>query len=398
MARQQCIGILGGTFDPVHRGHIGMGLGVLDAGWLDQLLVIPSGDPPHKSCAASAEDRWKMVVSACSADKRLRPDRMELDRSGTIYAVDTLHALQKAYPGAALYYLIGADTLLTLDRWHRWEEVLSLCTFVICRREQEADDASVDEAVRRFTALGGRFMSLPVSPLPVSSTEIRRALAAGENPAGLDVSVLEFCTVKGLYGAPGRLEHIDEWMELLFSALKPKRFAHSLSVAFEAKRLARLHGIDCLKAEQAGLLHDCAKCLPLKEMRRIAKDRSLTDDPKFLESDALLHSLVGASLAETLYGMKDPEVLEAIRYHNTGHKGMSRLAMCVCLADSIEPLRQSYPLLEKIRALAEQSLERALLFSLESTAEYVTSRGLFLHPRTRNTIRWLKSLPETADN
>ena len=55
MARQQCIGILGGTFDPVHRGHIGMGLGVLDAGWLDQLLVIPSGDPPHKSCAASAE-------------------------------------------------------------------------------------------------------------------------------------------------------------------------------------------------------------------------------------------------------------------------------------------------------------------------------------------------------
>lgn len=397
MARQQCIGILGGTFDPFHEGHLGMGLGVLDTGCLDRLLVIPSGDPPHKSCAASAEDRWKMVVSACSRDKRLCPDRTELDRSGTIYAVDTLHELQKAYPGASLYYLIGTDTLLTLHLWRRWEEVLRLCTFVVCRRSQEADDASVAGAIRRFTALGGHFLTVPVTPPPVSSTEIRRSLAAGLEPEGLNVSVLEYCTVKGLYGTPGRLEHIDEWIDALFAALKPSRFAHSLSVAYESKRLARLHGVDSLKAEQAGLLHDCAKCIPLPEMRRIAVSRSLTDDEHFLENDALLHSIVGASVAETDYGMKDPEVLEAIRYHNTGHTGMSRLAMCVCLADSIEPLRKSYPFLEKARALAEQSLERALLFSLESTANYVTSRGLYLHPRTRKTIRWLKSLPETSE-
>lgn len=90
--------------------------------------------------------------------------------------------------------------------------------------------------------------------------------------------------------------------------------------------------------------------------------------------------------------MTDPDVLEAISYHNTGYPGMTRLDMCVCLSDSIEPLREPYPLLEEVRALAESSLERALLLSLERTADYVLSRGRYLHPRTRDTIAWLKTI------
>jgi HD superfamily phosphohydrolase YqeK len=73
--------------------------------------------------------------------------------------------------------------------------------------------------------------------------------------------------------------------------------------------------------------------------------------------------------------------------------GMSRLAMCVCLSDSIEPLRQSYPLLDQVRDLSMISLERSLLLSLEGTAKYVKARGKYLHPRTLNTIGWLKQLP-----
>ena len=125
-------------------------------------------------------------------------------------------------------------------------------------------------------------------------------------------------------------------------------------------------------------------------MQRIAVDHSLTDDPELLASGALLHSVVGSWVAREDYGMTDPDVLEAISYHNTGYPGMTRLDMCVCLSDSIEPLREAYPRLEQIRALAETSLERALLLSLEGTADFVTSRGKFLHPRTQNTIAWLK--------
>ena len=208
----------------------------------------------------------------------------------------------------------------------------------------------------------------------------------------LPVPVLEYCRCKGLCGFPHKMEHIDLWMDHLFTALKPRRFAHSLSVARTSVQLAELYGENPLKAEQAGLLHDCAKCLPIKDMQRIAIDNHLTDDPDVLASDALLHSIAGACLAEQLYGMTDPDVLEAIRFHNTGYPGMSRLAMCVCLADFMEPLRESFPLLEEVRVLSRSSLEKALLLSLVGTVDYVKSRGWYLYPRTCDTITWLRQV------
>ena len=191
-----------------------------------------------------------------------------------------------------------------------------------------------------------------------------------------------------------KLEYFTFIQEILQDDLDYDRYWHTISVAFTASALAmRYHYDSPDRAQIAGLLHDCAKCLPMKEMRRIALEHSLTDDPAILESGALLHSLAGAWLARNAYGMADPAVLEAIAYHNTGHAGMSRLAMCVCLADFMEPNRESYPLLEEVRRLAEHSLEQALLLSLEGTAEYVCSRGKYLHPRTQETIAWLKTLP-----
>ena len=369
-----------------------MGLSVLGSGYLDQLLVMPSGLPPHKSCGALNEDRWKMVVSACACDDRLIPSRIELDRSGNTYTFDTLTAIRHQYPKADLFYVIGADTLLQLHNWHRFDEVLPLCTFLVCPREDGSEPDEYSSELKRLTALGGRFLDVPMKPLAVSSTGIRSALASGTLPEVLPVPVREYCRCKGLYGYPCTVDRAGLWIEKLFTALKPGRFAHSLSVAYTARRLAGIHGEDLLRAEQAGLLHDCAKYIPLSEMQQIAAAHGLTDDPAFLESGALLHSLVGAWLAEDLYGMDDPAVLEAIRYHNTGCAGMSRLAMCVCLADSIEPLRRSYPHLDKVRMLSEHSLEQALLLSLEGTAEYVRSRGKYLHPRTKETIRWLRRL------
>ena len=394
---KQRIGILGGTFDPVHCGHLRMGLSVLDSGYVDQLVFLPSGNPPHKSCAASPEDRWKMVVAACACDDRLVPSRLEMDRPGKIYTFDTLVSLRKSFGSADLFYVIGADTVMQLSTWYRAEDVLSLCVFLVCPRSDGSEPADYAAELNRLIGLGGRFVSVPMDPVPVSSTDIRHSFASGQIPGDVPVPVREFCRCKGLYGVAGKLDRrIDLWIDNLFSSLKPGRFAHSLSVAETARKLAVLHGADPVLAEQAGLLHDCAKNYPLEEMRRIAVDHALTDDSFFLESGALLHSLVGAQVAKDRYGMDDPDVLEAIRYHNTGCAGMSRLAMCVCLADSIEPLRRSFPLLEKVRSLSEHSLERALLLSLEGTAEYVMSRGRYLHPRTRDTICWLRKLIGTG--
>ena len=392
MAKER-IGILGGTFDPVHTGHISMALRALEYAGLDRVLVIPSGAPPYKACATDAEDRWKMVSAVCSRYPALIPSRIEIDRAGDIYTVDTLRALREQYPRAAFFYIIGADALMKLHNWHQFDEVLRLCSFLVCPRVASVEPVAFSEEKARLQAAGASITVVAAEPVTVSSTAIRNALSSGQSPLLFDQSVREYCSCKGLYGMPRSIDGADLWIEKLFSALNPRRFDHSLSVACTARSLAKIHGIDQLQAEQAGLLHDCAKCLPIKEMRRIAKEHSLTSDPSFLESGALLHSLVGSWVARNEYGMADPEVLQAIAYHNTGCPGMSRLAMCVCLADSIEPTRSSYPLLESVRVLSHLSLERALLMSLEGTAAYVRSRGKYLHPRTQDTIAWLKSLP-----
>lgn len=387
------IGILGGTFDPIHQGHIQMALRVLEAVHLDQMLIMPSGNPPYKSCSTQPEDRWKMVVAACSRDARLIPSRLEMDRSGSVYTIDTLLALRREYPKAELFYVIGADAAMKLRHWHRVNELLPLAAFLVCPRGSSFETDAFQDEIARLRAAGASIRVLRMPPVDISSTVIRASLRRGDPTPLLDGAVREFCAAKGLYGMARRIEASDRWLDQLFAALTPKRFAHSLSVARTARRLAFQYGVDPLQAEEAGLLHDCAKCLPMKEMRRIALEHSLTDDPAILESGALLHSLAGAWLARNAYGMADPAVLEAIAYHNTGHAGMSRLAMCVCLADFMEPNRESYPLLEEVRRLAEHSLEQALLLSLEGTAEYVCSRGKYLHPRTQETIAWLKTLP-----
>ena len=205
-------------------------------------------------------------------------------------------------------------------------------------------------------------------------------------------SVEEYVQVLGLYGADQRITDGRVWIRKLFQALTAHRFAHSLAVAGTARHLAALYGEDESKAEQAGLLHDCAKCLPLREMQRIAIKNKLTDNRHVLESGALLHSIVGAFVARSEYGVTDEAVLQAIAYHNTGRAGMSRLAMCVCLGDYIEPNREPFPGLEETRALSEISLEQSLLLSLEMTIDHVCSRGRYLHPWTSEAASWLRSL------
>ena len=384
-------GILGGAFDPIHQGHMHVAVSVLDSGLVDQLLIMPTGHPAYKACMACAEDRWKMVVAAASADKRLIPSRMEIDRTGTIYSVDTLLALRDLIPDTDFFYILGEDAMMNLHKWHRLNEVVSLCSFLICRRPDHPLADQAESEKRRLISMGARISDFRIEPVSASSTGIREAFSRGETPAGLCVPVREFCRCKGLYGAAGKMDEADRWISQLFDALKPTRFAHSLSVADTSRLLALRFGENPLQAEQAGLLHDCAKCLPLSEMQKIARDHQLTQDESILSTGALLHSVAGAWLARERYGVTDPEVLEAIAWHNTGHVGMSRLAMCVCLADYIEPMRRDIPHLQEVRAMAESSLERALLLSLENTSDYVLSRGGFLHPNTTETIAWLKT-------
>lgn len=385
------IGIMGGTFNPIHAAHIEMALRARESAQLDQVLVLPSGNPPHKTGIVPAEDRWRMVCAACATQRGLTPSRVELNREGVIYTVDTLSILRESYPRAELYYIIGSDTLMELRNWRQYEKVLTMCTFLVCPRATAYSPAELAAERARLTAMGGSFMNVRMDVMNVSSTDIRESLESRAATPLLPLPVREYCNLVGLYGLEARIPEARAWLPALFRALTNKRFAHSLAVAYTARHLARAHGLDARQAEIAGLLHDCAKCLPIRDMQRIADANRVTDDPTMRETDRLLHALVGVCVARDEYGMDDPEVLSAIANHTTGAPGMAQLDMTVFLADKIEPTRPSYPELDRVRMLAEFSLEKAVIASIESTVNYVKKGGKSVHPASLRTLEWLKA-------
>lgn len=395
MAKER-IGIMGGTFNPIHLGHIAMAKAAMSAGRLDRVLILPSGNPPHKTAIAPAEDRWRMVCAATALEEGLEPCRMELDRAGTTYTVDTLSELHDLYPKAELFYIIGADTLMQLRTWREPKKVVKQCAFLVCPRHLTCTLDEYKAERKALTDLGAKLIDVDMDVIDVSSTDIREALSGKAATPLLPVTVREYCGAKGLYGMPCRIPQADAWMDRLFADLSVKRFAHTLAVAYSARHLALAHHVDLYKAEIAALLHDCAKCLPLKDMQRLSRDHALTLDESLLESGNLLHSVAGAYLAAAVYGVEDPDVLRAIACHTTGKVGMTKLDMVVYLADKIEPTRAAYPVLDKVRLMSTLSLERAMFTSMDSTMKYVKKGGKALHPQTQETLEWLKTLPEVG--
>lgn len=393
------IGIMGGSFNPIHDRHIEIAVCAKNEQKLDRVIFLPTGNPPHKhEGLAGAEERFEMTRLAVSGTAGFTASRMELEREGVIYTVDTLMRLQKQMPNADLYYIIGEDTLLDLPNWRRPDKVFTLCRFLVCRRSMGEGLAS-HPAVCELEKRGARFEFLSLPPKDVSATAIREAIRSGAEPAGVKPQVLEYIRVMGLYGTPPSPPGAAQMYPRLRQTLSDKRLQHSLLVASTARALAQKHGVNPEQAALAGLLHDCAKCMPLASLQRIARENRLLLDKETLQSENLLHGPVGAVVAEREYGVSDPNVLSAIRCHTTGKVGMLPLDMIVFLADKIEPSRRSYPALEAVRRLAEKSLVEAMSYSLESTLEYVRSQKTTPHPATQRVAEWLKRIqpPQEAE-
>lgn len=387
------IGIMGGSFNPIHERHLAVAACALTEMKLNRVIFLPTGNPPHKHDGlVDAEHRFEMTRLATLREAHFAVSRMEMDRQGVIYTVDTLGLLHRQMPEAELYYIIGEDTLLDLPNWRTPDKVFPLCTFLVSRRATW--DAAAHPLVPQLVARGAKFVYLSLPPLDISATDIRQSLAEGEEPAALPLPALEYIRLMGLYGAPVAVLGAEGMYPRLREALSDRRLLHSLLVAATARRLALLHGLNVRQCELAGFLHDCAKCMPLATLQRIARERRMLLDKETLANEALLHGPVGAALAETEYGVTDENVLAAIRCHTTGRVGMLPIDMALFLADKIEPGRRSYPALEEVRRLAETSLVAAMLSSLRSTQQYVTHQKAPLHPTTQRVIDWIERLPQ----
>ncbi|MDO5133552.1 MAG: bis(5'-nucleosyl)-tetraphosphatase (symmetrical) YqeK [Eubacteriales bacterium] len=176
--------------------------------------------------------------------------------------------------------------------------------------------------------------------------------------------------------------------------LNYKRFVHTLAVTYTATSLAMCYGADVKKAETAGLLHDCAKCLDLQKMQKLCDNAGLAVSAYERDSAALLHSKAGSVLAERKYGITDPDILGAISCHTTGRPGMSVLEKIIFIADYIEPGRFTAKNLPLIRQLAFSDLDECLLKILYDTLVYLNSTGAPVDPMTQKTYDFYKRIFE----
>lgn len=384
----ECIGLMGGSFNPIHQRHIDMARCALNDCALRCVCFLPTGNPPHKNAElAPAEDRYEMTRLALMREDGMTASRIELDRRGVIYTYDTLLLLRRERPNAELCYIIGEDTLLQLPTWHKPDQVFAMCRFLVCSRDTR--DASAQPLCAELAARGARFTFLSLPPKDVSATAIRQKLMLGEFPDELAPQVAEYIRLCGLYGVAPSPANGAALYAKLRNELGERRLLHSVLVAATARRLARRYGLDEGEAALAGLLHDCAKALPLDRLQAVARENRLPLDSQTMHSESLLHAPVSAVLAQREYGVTDPAVLSAIRCHTTGRVGMQPLDMVVFVADKIEPSRRDYPALAELRALAEYDLAAAVRCSLASTQEYIHEERGSLHPIAAQVSEWL---------
>ena len=153
--------------------------------------------------------------------------------------------------------------------------------------------------------------------------------------------------------------------------LDEDRFQHTMGVMYTSACLAMVHGYDVKDAQVAGLLHDCAKCIPAKKKLKICKDNKIPVTDFEREHTFLLHAKVGAWVAREKYGVTDPEILSAITWHTTGKENMTLLEKIVYIADYIEPARNKAPRLAEIRKIAFENLDLCMYEILHDTLEYL---------------------------
>jgi nicotinate-nucleotide adenylyltransferase len=197
------VGVLGGTFDPIHNGHTAAARAAQDALALDAILLIPSHIPPHRHdpLGASSEQRFEMAKLAAQDFRAWSASRIEIDRKGPSYTFDTLSEL--AEPGTQLFFIIGADAFAEIASWSRYPAVLDLANFVVVSRPGITLDSvreRVPSAFRERPAASTRVISVEAHTPDISSTDIRRRVRAGHSLNGLvPDSVARYIAAHRLY-------------------------------------------------------------------------------------------------------------------------------------------------------------------------------------------------------
>ena len=387
------IGVMGGSFDPIHNGHLALAEKAALQFELDKVLFVTSGNPPHKKgrVLLDAQMRHKMVSIAIENYNKFEPCDFEVNREAYSYTVDTLQYLKKQNKDAELFLIIGADSFHDLRKWHKPRTICELCTLLVYPREGYDIEKDLEEIKKEYYC---RAEIIKAGNIDISSTMLRKLLKKRQNVAGLvPRKVLKVIVRNDFYTSDyGPIE------SRVKARLKPERYKHSTNVAAKAVELAKRYGVDTKKAYLAGIVHDCAKNMSLEQMRMKCVDYDIELDEFEQKNPGLMHAKVGERVAQIELGIRDKEVLAAVKWHTLGHPGMGDLEKIIFVADMIEDGR-SFTGVDELRRTAFENLDDGVEACIKATINFNTTHNREIHPMAYEVLKWLeeKKAAEAAE-
>ena len=406
------LAILGGSFNPIHNGHLYLADSVLSAFNYDRVILVPAFQSPFKPEARGANpaDRLEMLAASIPGDPRLSIDDCEINREGVSYTIDTLKDIIARYrPEGKPGLIFGDDLASDFHKWHKPDEIAEIADLILARRLPSTPLASADPAsaspastspASADPASAGNFpyphKVLGNEVFNISSSMLRDKIAHNEEwryllPSGARYIIEN----RRLYGyKPVYKEKKENGINIntiVFlenearMILDTQRFFHSRNTAVLAWDLALRFGEDCQKAYIAGISHDICKNMKDDELIRLASRDGGKISNLEKRKPGLLHGRAAAILLKRKYGIEDREILDAVRYHTTGMWDMGGLEKIIYIADKIEISRSGLePSLRKMISSAD--LETLFKSVLDDTVAHLRARRLDLSYGTRKLL------------
>ena len=383
------IGLIGGAFNPVHYGHLAAAEGVRCSLELDMILFIPTGQPPHKASGIFSEHRYLMTLLATAGNDHFYISRMEFERPGPSYTVDTINILREDCK-AELYFIVGADEMMQILNWREAEKLMSLCKWAVVTRPGYDTNILYEHIAKLSKNYDCCAEIIEMPGFDISSTELRERSKNKKSVKYMLPPEIEryICEMKLYDGSEDKL--YEKIHQALISRLSQKRFKHTLGVVEMSILLAARYGANFRKTYLAALLHDYAKEYNEEESRAMCKKFGIIPDEFQHKNIGLMNGHLSAELARREFNIDDTEVLNAISYHTTGRAGMGLIEKIIKIADNTEASRPDYPGKEEIVALSHENAGKAAAASIRRDIQYTKDRGRVIHPWGLEALRSLE--------
>ena len=341
--------VFGGSFDPVHKGHVALFKRAMEEVAPDVAHIVPAYHSPFKAKSPTPfRLRMKMLKEAFkNAGNNIVFDDYELKQGGMTYSYQLVKYLKERYHNAEIFLLVGTDCLNDLHNWKNPEYIFQNATVIAGKRKGYSENP----AAFKHIFLPGFFPKL-------SSSRVRaHTWACGDVPSTVPAAIEHTLRQNKLYGL-----HVHDWLK---THLKPNRYLHSKNVAEMAGAFSDIYDVNVEDAVKAGILHDAGKGFNGNELIAFCKEHRLKV-PYFEDickcEPALLHSYASAWIARHLFDVRNKDILQAISEHTLGSLHMSTLSKILFVAD-ISSKDRKYKDAFVIRNLALQDLDKALLYA-----------------------------------